>query len=83
MDPQMGQVLLRRGNRIPMGGDTETKHEAETEGKAIQRLLGFLGTTPYIEKCLLLWYCLSTAIPSPTPSSRQLHDEFLSKLWLF
>jgi hypothetical protein len=32
-------VLLRRGNKIPMGGDTETKCEAETEGKAIQRLL--------------------------------------------
>jgi hypothetical protein len=31
-------VLLRRGKKIPMGGGTETKHEAETEGKAIQRL---------------------------------------------
>jgi hypothetical protein len=29
-------VLLRRGNKIPMGGDTETKFGAETEGKAIQ-----------------------------------------------
>jgi hypothetical protein len=28
-------VLLRRGNKIPMGGDTETKCGAETEGKAI------------------------------------------------
>jgi hypothetical protein len=28
-------VLLRRGNKIPMGGDIETKCEAETEGKAI------------------------------------------------
>jgi hypothetical protein len=26
------------GNIIPMGGDTETKCGAETEGKAIQRL---------------------------------------------
>jgi hypothetical protein len=31
-------VLLRRGNKIPMGRDTETKFRAETEGKAIQRL---------------------------------------------
>jgi hypothetical protein len=31
-------VLLRRGNKIPMGGYTETKYRAETEGKAIQRL---------------------------------------------
>ena len=31
-------VLLRRGNKILMGGDTETKCGAETEGKTIQRL---------------------------------------------
>jgi hypothetical protein len=31
-------ILLRRGNKIPIGGDTETKCGAETEGKAIQRL---------------------------------------------
>ena len=31
-------VFLRRGNKISMGGDTEAKCEAETEGKAIQRL---------------------------------------------
>jgi hypothetical protein len=31
-------VLLRRSNKIPMGGDTQTKCGAETEGKAIQRL---------------------------------------------
>jgi hypothetical protein len=30
--------FLRRGNKIPMGRDTETKYEAETEGKTIQRL---------------------------------------------
>jgi hypothetical protein len=29
-------VLLRKGNKLPMGGDT--KCGAETEGKAIQRL---------------------------------------------
>jgi hypothetical protein len=31
-------VLLRRGSKIPMGGDTETKCGPETEGKTIQRL---------------------------------------------
>ena len=29
-------ILLRRGITIPMGGETETKFGAETEGKAIQ-----------------------------------------------
>jgi hypothetical protein len=28
-------VLLRRGNKIPMGGVTETKCDAETEGMII------------------------------------------------
>ena len=31
-------VLLRRGNKILTGGNTETKCGAGTEGKAIQRL---------------------------------------------
>jgi hypothetical protein len=31
-------VLLRRGNKIPMKGITDTKHEADTEGMTIQRL---------------------------------------------
>ena len=31
-------VLLRRGNKILMGGNTETKCGAETKGKDIQRL---------------------------------------------
>jgi hypothetical protein len=31
-------VLLRKGNKILMGGNTETKYRAETEEKAIQRL---------------------------------------------
>jgi hypothetical protein len=30
-------VLLRRGNVTPMGGDTETKYGAETEGQTIHR----------------------------------------------
>jgi hypothetical protein len=38
-------VLLRRGNKISMEGVTETKCGAETEGKAIQRLLN-LGIHP-------------------------------------
>jgi hypothetical protein len=31
-------VLLRRGNKILLGGNTETNFGAETEEKAIQRL---------------------------------------------
>jgi hypothetical protein len=31
-------VLLRRGNKIPVGGDTETECGAETKGMTIQRL---------------------------------------------
>ena len=31
-------ILLRRGNKIPMEGVTETKFRAETEGMTIQRL---------------------------------------------
>jgi hypothetical protein len=31
-------VLLKRGIKIAMGGDTETMFGAETEGKAIQRM---------------------------------------------
>jgi hypothetical protein len=31
-------VLLRRDNKMPMGGVTETKCGTGTEGKAIQRL---------------------------------------------
>jgi hypothetical protein len=31
-------ILLRRGNKILKGGNTETKFRAENEGKAIQRL---------------------------------------------
>jgi hypothetical protein len=38
-------VLLRRGNKIPVEGVTETKCEAETEGMTIQRL-PYLGIYP-------------------------------------
>jgi hypothetical protein len=37
--------FLRRGNKIPMEGVTETKIEAETEEMSIHRLL-HLGTHP-------------------------------------
>ena len=49
-------ALLRRGNKLPMGGDTETKYGTETEGKSIQRLL-HLGIHPiYRHQTLtLLW----------------------------
>jgi hypothetical protein len=59
-----GSVLLRRGNKILTEGNMETKCGAETEGKAIQRLL-HLGIHP-IHSCLtwtLLWMpgkCLLT-----------------------
>jgi hypothetical protein len=53
-------VLLRRGNKISLGGHTETKCGAETEGKTIQRLphLGIhitlnADTTVGANKCLL------------------------------
>jgi hypothetical protein len=31
-------ILLRRGNKIPMKGVTETKFKADSEGMTIQRL---------------------------------------------
>jgi hypothetical protein len=43
--------LLRRGIKISMGGDTETKFGAETEGKAIQ--------------CLSTWVSIPYAVPKP------------------
>jgi hypothetical protein len=49
-------VLLRRGNKIPMGGVTETKWEAETKGMTIQRLphLGIHPINNY-QNQMLLW----------------------------
>jgi hypothetical protein len=59
-------VLLRRGNKIPIGGDTETKCGAETEGKTIQRLL-CLGIHPvYSHKTqTLLWLPTSACSQEP------------------
>ena len=49
-------VLLKRGNKIPMGGNTQTKYGAETEGKAILRL-SYLGIHPIYcyQTQTLLW----------------------------
>ena len=49
-------LLLRKGIKIPMGGDTETKCGAETEGMIIQRLL-HLGMHPIDSQQtqILLW----------------------------
>jgi hypothetical protein len=49
-------ILLRRRNKIPMGGVTETKCGAETEGKATQRLF-HLGIHPIYSHQIqiLLW----------------------------
>ena len=45
-------VFLRRGNKILMGGNMETKYGVETEGKAIERL-PHLGIHPIytVNKC--------------------------------
>ena len=34
----VASVLFRKGNKILMGANMESKYRAETEGKAIQRL---------------------------------------------
>jgi hypothetical protein len=48
-------ILFRRGNRIPMGGVTETKCGAETEGMTIQSLphLGIHSINNYQTQTLL------------------------------
>ena len=38
-------ILLRMGNKVPIGVNTDTKFDTETEGKAIQRL-PYLGIHP-------------------------------------
>jgi hypothetical protein len=49
-------ILLRRGNKIPMEGVTETKFRAETEGMTIQKL-PHLGIHPINKhpNQILLW----------------------------
>jgi hypothetical protein len=51
-------VLLRMGNEIPMGGDTETKYGAETEGGTMQRL-PHIGIHPIYSHQTLLWMPIS------------------------
>jgi hypothetical protein len=55
-------VLLRRGIKIPMGGDTVTKFGAETEEKVIQRL-SHLGIHPIYsyQTQTLLWMPISAS----------------------
>ena len=59
-------ILLRRGNKIPMEGVTETKCGAETEGKAIQRL-PHLGIHPIYsyQTQTLLWMPTSACWQEP------------------
>jgi hypothetical protein len=47
-------VLFRRGNKIPVGGETEKKCGAETEKEAIQRL-PYLGIHLIYLTKRLLW----------------------------
>ena len=59
-------VLLKRGIKIPMGGDTVTKCGAESEGKAIQRL-PYLGIHPIYSRQtrMILWMPGSTCWQEP------------------
>jgi hypothetical protein len=59
-------VLLRRENKIPAGGATETKCGAQTEGKAIQRL-PHLGIHPVYshQTQTLLWMPRSACRQEP------------------
>jgi hypothetical protein len=50
---QKFRILIRRGNKIPMEGVTETKFGAKTEGTTIQRL-PHLGIHP-ISQTQTLW----------------------------
>jgi hypothetical protein len=59
-------VLLKRGIKIPMGGDTVTKCGAESEGKAIQRL-PYLGIHPIYshQTQTQLWMSKSACLQDP------------------
>jgi hypothetical protein len=60
-------VLLRRGNKVFMGGDTEKKCGAETKGNAMQRLphLGIYIMYSY-QTQTLLWMPTSAYWQEPT-----------------
>jgi hypothetical protein len=51
-------IFLRRGNKIPMEGVTETKFGAETEGMTIQRLL-HLGSIPYFPILQVVFFLIA------------------------
>jgi hypothetical protein len=53
-------ILLRRGNKIPMEGVTETKCGAETEGMPIQRL-PHLGIHPIYNHQTKTLLCMATS----------------------
>jgi hypothetical protein len=53
--------LLRRGNKIPIRGDTETKFWAETEGKKIQRLHHLVIYPIYNHQTQTLWQMPTSA----------------------
>jgi hypothetical protein len=59
-------VLLRRGNKIPMGGDIEKKCGVETERKVIQRLF-HLGIHPIYnhQTHALLWMSRIACLKEP------------------
>jgi len=54
---EASSVLLRRGDKILTGGNTETKCGAETEGKAIQRLLHMVIIPHPVTKLRHYWGC--------------------------
>jgi hypothetical protein len=64
-------ILLIRGNKIPMEGDTETKCGVNTEGMTIQRL-PHLGIHPICnhQTQTLLW--MPTSMPLTNPSMGEL-----------
>jgi hypothetical protein len=55
---------LRRGNKIPMGGDSETKYGVEIEGKTIQRL-------PHLGIYPIYSHQTQTVLPKPTSACWQ------------
>ena len=59
-------ILLKRGNKIPMEGVTETKCGAETEGMTIQQL-PYLGIHPVYnhQTQTILWMPTSACCQKP------------------
>ena len=59
-------VLLRKGNKIPMEGDTETTCGAQTKGKTIQKLL-YLGIYLIFSYQTQILLCMPTSACYPDP----------------